>query len=413
MTRINEAEFAYTLTPLFSDLNTDDLTVFFRKCLKICEEGKEEFICSHSRENNFKRTVFLLPKRKTFYICLNKDMDFINRNLKTLSRNKMLKRVLGNFSELGFVRERGSCKVCNPMIRISLEKTPSLEVCGKLSGVVQRAGLTTHESKQRIDQEMQYRKDYNDASGAPTIEFQGYYTGIHKDSEMGTKAWREKFIEISELLDRDLHAVAHPTDTLTLNLYKLNDSQKYQILFQVARFLHTLHDDGLVHGDVKAENIYLKKVDSEKILAKLGDFGHVAELHKLHLSESSGTDRLWSPEHIRYAYTNDPNDRSLIGFPADIWGFGWIVVHLFNLNPPKWYRDQIKFLESASWWHYLEYQTALSDYANLPFPVDGTLPEQLLWLCWRPEESKRIKADQLMAFLFDQCGANTLGVSTY
>lgn len=57
-----------------------------------------------------------------------------------------------------------------------------------------------------------------------------------------------------------------------INLGSLSSKEKRVLLNDVASGLQALHDAGLVHGDVKAENVLLFS-DRERRIAKLGDFG--------------------------------------------------------------------------------------------------------------------------------------------
>ena len=53
----------------------------------------------------------------------------------------------------------------------------------------------------------------------------------------------------------------------------LDYTDKALLSLDVAKGLSALHEAGLVHGDVKAENVLICSGDSRKFVAKLGDFG--------------------------------------------------------------------------------------------------------------------------------------------
>jgi len=387
MTKICLSEFVSTLTPLFTDLKRDELTNIYAQSCLMCTASEEEFAYIRSKDEIVKRTVFIFPRQNLFYISFKKkDLDHINRNLASIRQNKQLRKILGTFAKIGFVRERGRTNTCTPMIRVNLYSRPAIEIKAKVTRLVHRENILypSQELVRQIDNEMKYREDYNDDPNVPKLEYHGYYMGAHAD-----ETWL-KHLEISELL-RDLHRMIHT------ELVRFSQPQKFQILYQIVNILNTLHADGIIHGDVKPENIYLRSEEEKNYLAKLGDFGHLAELHKLH--ETNGTEIYWSPEHILYAFTQHPNDRSAVSFPADIWCVGWIVVHLFNLKVPLWYHRQLDFIESPSESTYLEYQKALREFDALPYPSSGTIQEQILWYCWRANPNERIQTDGLLEIL--------------
>jgi len=59
------------------------------------------------------------------------------------------------------------------------------------------------------------------------------------------------------------------------NPYKQMEEQKWKIFTQIAEALYYLHSKGLIHRDLKPQNIFLDK----NFNVKLGDFG-LAVLHK-------------------------------------------------------------------------------------------------------------------------------------
>ena len=48
---------------------------------------------------------------------------------------------------------------------------------------------------------------------------------------------------------------------------------KHLLCLDIARGLSSLHQAGLVHGDVKAENVLVCSSPSRRYLAKISDFG--------------------------------------------------------------------------------------------------------------------------------------------
>jgi serine/threonine protein kinase len=79
---------------------------------------------------------------------------------------------------------------------------------------------------------------------------------------------------------------------------KLEESDALKVLIHVARGLEFLHSRGYIHGDVKPENIFGKKVLSD-ILWKLGDFGLVRVRGSQNIIEVKGTVGYIAPEVFR------------------------------------------------------------------------------------------------------------------
>jgi len=406
-------EFVNTLMPLFSsDVTEDDLTNIYNQSSLKCTASSEEFIAISARKNILKRTVFILPKKQAFYITLKKaDLAHINNNLKLIQQNKQLRRVLGTFALIGFTRKRGCVNTCNPMIRVDLSARPAFKVMAKVTRVVtfENRLIASQEAKRKINEEMRYREDYKDDPNTPKIEYHGFYTGYHNENEENEQKKVEagknkkclKHLEICELLPGDLFDIIHSKSALIRKYFNFRNSDRFSILSQVLKFLNRLHDDTFVYGDMKPENIYIKRgEEQDKYIAKVGDFGYLAERHKLR--GTNGTETYWSPEHIRYEFTQNPNDQIEIGFATDIWCFGWVIVHLFQLERPEWHQKMHDFLESRSWTTYLKYLQSLDKYQKRPYPSSGSLQEQLLWHCWRSEPKDRMKTDELMDLLVEK-----------
>ena len=67
----------------------------------------------------------------------------------------------------------------------------------------------------------------------------------------------------------------------------------------IARGLHTLHKSGIVHGDIKCDNVLLFRTDNDEIAAKLTDFGFSTLLSEVENGSSvkvGGTDPFRAPE---------------------------------------------------------------------------------------------------------------------
>ncbi len=106
------------------------------------------------------------------------------------------------------------------------------------------------------------------------------------------------------------------------------DSLNEKILSgQVALGLAYIHDKGIIHKDLKLENILLKRHSSRLILAKIADFGFAKELKpgKIEFSETEhpGTDTYMAPELL-----SAPEDAYPASFASDVYALGITIARI-------------------------------------------------------------------------------------
>ena len=102
-----------------------------------------------------------------------------------------------------------------------------------------------------------------------------------------------------------------------------------KIIKQICLGIKEIHDNNIIHRDLKTENIFLK----ENYKIKIGDFGISRQLDsfKNTLTKSIGTLYYIAPEII---IGNDYNKK------ADIFSLGCIIYELFNLS--TYFEDKIR-----------------------------------------------------------------------
>jgi serine/threonine protein kinase len=79
--------------------------------------------------------------------------------------------------------------------------------------------------------------------------------------------WPVLIFELAELGD-----LAYFQDTTQ----PLSTELKVQLCWDVASGLNALHQCGIVHGDIKCENVLVFRVSDNEVVAKLADFGHAS-----------------------------------------------------------------------------------------------------------------------------------------
>ena len=99
-----------------------------------------------------------------------------------------------------------------------------------------------------------------------------------------------------------------------------------QIILDIAKALKTMHDKGIMHRDIKPNNIFLNHLDESQgqIVTKLGDFG-CSIFIKDNTSDSIGTILYAAPEILQNLPYNEK---------CDLWSLGVTLHELyFGLLP--------------------------------------------------------------------------------
>ena len=142
--------------------------------------------------------------------------------------------------------------------------------------------------------------------------------------EHGNKVWL--FMEFCNLGDLNHYLDGNP---------EMEFSEKLTIMNETSLAVSYLHDNHIVHRDIKPDNILMKSV-SNKPVVKLGDFGY-AKIYDYTLSQptfstkinrsTAGTPAFWAPEFFL--------QRDDLGYTAsvDIFSLGLIFAMIYYYGP--------------------------------------------------------------------------------
>jgi serine/threonine protein kinase len=105
-------------------------------------------------------------------------------------------------------------------------------------------------------------------------------------------------------------------------------AQKSALCENVSRGIRALHSCGIIHGDVKMENVLIFRTGSEEICAKIADFGSsIIGFGEGGTQSYYGTEDYNAPE-LRGAETGENEDAAVVAnmlWACDIYSYGFLV----------------------------------------------------------------------------------------
>ncbi|ORC90754.1 protein kinase-like protein [Trypanosoma theileri] len=177
-------------------------------------------------------------------------------------------------------------------------------------------------------------------------------------------------------------AVAGSLTSIAKKFEGLNESVICLYTYQILLGLRYLHSKGVVHRDIKGENILVNGFG----VVKLADFGSSKVLAGITNRSHAGCETLvgspfWmAPEVIR----NEP-----YGTKADIWSVGCTVVEMLNGGLPPW-REEFENVYSAMY-----YVGSTDSIPSIPEDTSECCRD-FLKLCFQRDTTKRPSSDELL-----------------
>ncbi|EPY22610.1 protein kinase-like protein [Strigomonas culicis] len=177
-------------------------------------------------------------------------------------------------------------------------------------------------------------------------------------------------------------AVGGSLTSILRKFSELTEAVMQLYTYQILRGLQYLHYKGVVHRDIKGENILIDGLG----VAKLADFGCSKSLANVANGSHVGCGTLvgspfWmAPEVIR---------SEAYGTKADIWSVGCTVVEMLNRGEPPW-REEFDNVYSAMF-----YVGSTNDIPQIPEETSDVCRD-FLYHCFERDVAKRATADELL-----------------
>jgi serine/threonine protein kinase len=154
--------------------------------------------------------------------------------------------------------------------------------------------------------------------------------------------------------------------------YKLTEDMISKYISQVLEGLKYLHGEGIIHRDIKGDNVLLTK----KSEIKLADFGVAQALDNIEENDIAGTPNWMAPEVISLAGAQ---------YTSDIWSVGCVIIELVTGKPP--YHDIPKMGAM--------YKIVMDDHPPIPVGLTSSCMDFLMF-CFKKDPGLRKGATELL-----------------
>ena len=380
------------------------------------------------------------------YIIKNLLIKFGGRNSNSADYDILEK---SNNSELSIMNKKLSQSI--KLIEIDDEKKNNIKCCIESIGkgtfgtvyrgldentgnmvIIKKINITNKKGgdkmKSKIESEIEIMKMLDDKH---FIKLLGNNSSIEYDSEEEHEIKKEIIeIHMEDVCGKSLKNISKSLGGLNLNLVK-----KYG--YEIAKGLEYLHNNNIIHMDIKADNILLSNKGEIKII----DFGEsiipsfISLMKKTFNIPFAGTESHMSPEIFiqMNPYIENINkeiNKKNIG-KSDIWSFGIVLVEIFvgeinelehknnnsnisivrqmmSTNNLEYTCDKILFICLNSILQKINIESTSKDVANIITDIitDDTINDDILYYidficcCLEKNIDRRLSAKQLLEHYF-------------
>jgi len=221
------------------------------------------------------------------------------------------------------------------------------------------------------DANTQYRKELEVLQGMQQMQHPCVCALLQAGVLHNERPW----IAFEHMARGSLSSFLHETDELRAAEPSLQHALLARIVMQVAEGLAYLHGCGLIHRDIKTNNVLL----DAQLNAKVGDFGLSTPMGRSEYTAESGTYRTMAPEIV----LRQPYDHR-----CDVYSYGLLLWETLHREEPFAGLMPLQAAFAVAM-QQLRPTIALAD--------DLACYAELIEACWQAEPAKRPAMDQVRA----------------
>lgn len=266
------------------------------------------------------QSVATADHNSTIMDVLKTYQDYENPNLEK-SKPTSEKR-LSKMDEEMLIQLKKICKLSNPYkFYDDFEKIGQGASAGVYKALNRETGQ--HVAIKHINLEIQKRKD------VLLTELTTMRSSFHKN----IVNYIDSYLENDQDLWIVMELMSGGSLTNIISCVVMNEQQIATLSREILEGLNHLHSRGLVHRDIKSDNVLLSREDGK---VKLTDFGYCAQIDGgTQRTSMVGTPYWMAPEVIR---------RQAYGPKVDVWSFGILLIEMIEGEPPLLHENPIRAL---------------------------------------------------------------------
>jgi serine/threonine protein kinase len=184
-----------------------------------------------------------------------------------------------------------------------------------------------------------------------------------------------------------------------IDIYKtLDDKMKVKILINVCKALKSIHDNKLIHRDLKPDNIICNIDNPSEPEAFIIDFGlcKIAKNTKTRTASAKGTPQYKAPELFdgENELVDSPDEKNIeISYKVDIWAFGAMISEVFS--------GVIPWSQRTTNWLHIESLLLEKEEFPIPESINEERIREIIKNCTNLDPDKRPSDDEILKHLED------------